>query len=120
MEIELYDQLSDEARRELHALLDRHPATAPLLLDVLARGNLCGSHMRGLCRCVYGWAFTAETGLTPLYSDSEPPDIRGRFQLVGLTDLEVFVFAVKPGHTPDNHPRLHALRGAILAWQAGT
>lgn len=118
MEIESYDQLSDEARRELHALLDRHPDTAPLLLDVLAHGDLFGTYMRGPRRCVYGWAFTAETGLTPLYSDSELPDIRGYFQLIGLTDLEVFVFSVRPGDTPDNHPRLRALRDAIQAWQA--
>ncbi len=79
-------------RDDLHAVLDTARAEVPGLLAALRAGKVDGSTYTGECACLVGTiAHVRHCSVDDLACDSSRP-------------IERFFMALRPGHTPQNHP----------------
>jgi uncharacterized protein YjbI with pentapeptide repeats len=103
----------DPIRDDIRSILDAAPNEVPGLLLALDEGRIDGSCYTGACACLVG---------TIANIRGVKLDSRG----CGLADLapnssrpaECWFLALRPGHTPDNHPVAAITHDWIAEWMA--
>ncbi len=97
----------DEIRFDLWAVLDRAPAEVVGLLEKLRAGEIDGSRYNGTCACLIGTLANIRGCDYQQLGDLAPDASR---------PSERWFLAIKPGHTPENHPVARITEGWITTW----